>query len=77
MGLNIRQLVGELQKFDQELPVTVDGYEGGTNPLEKDNIRICYVDTSAGSDWCGQYGDPEDADKDMETPMLAILLGRS
>ena len=77
MKLNVRELIHELTKFEQELPVLVDGYEGGTNPLDEDNIRICYVDTSAGEEWCGLYGDAENESTGMETPILAILLGRS
>jgi len=77
MAIKVYQLIEELKKFDQELEVIVAGYEGGTNPLDKDNIRICYVDTSAGEEWCGLYGDAENESTGMETPILAILLGRS
>ncbi len=76
-GLKVYQLIEELKKVDQELKIVVDGYEGGTNPLDRDNIRVCYVDTSAGSDWFGLYGNAVNEPKGMETPMLAILLGRS
>ena len=77
MGLKVYQLIEELKKFDQELEVIVDGYEGGTNPLDRKNIQICFVDTSAGQDYFGIYGDKEDKPEGMDTPILAVLLGRT
>ena len=75
-GLKVRQLIEYLKTFDQELEVIVDGYEGGTSPLTKNHIATVYVDTSAGEDWFGDYGDESDSPANMETPIQAILLRR-
>jgi len=70
------ELINVLNSFP-DLPVVVTGYEGGTNPLEKENIALKYVDKKGGSDWFGQYGGGEDSPDGMEDPELVIYLSRS
>jgi hypothetical protein len=74
--LKVRQLIEELKKFDQELEVVVDGYEGGADSLYKSNIATKYIDKDNGSDWCGEHGDLEDTPDSMTSPHLVILLSR-
>ena len=76
MGLKVYQLVEELKKYSQELDVVVDGYEGGTDPLEMENIGLRYVDKSAGMGYFGKYGDAEDSEDGMDKPLLVVILGR-
>ena len=74
--MKIYQLIEKLKKYDQELDVIVEGYEGGTDPISKKSISLVYVDKAAGQTYYGDYGDPEDSPYSMKEPLLAILIKR-
>ena len=74
--MNIRELVEILNRYDSELEVVVTGYEGGTDPVVEERIQQRYVDKSAGTDWCGEYGDDEDGPEGMKTPITVVLIER-
>jgi hypothetical protein len=69
------ELVNILNQFPN-IEVVVEGYEGGTDPIEIDNINMKFVDKAGGEPWCGDYGDPEDIIESMAEPMHVILIGR-
>ncbi|KKL10020.1 hypothetical protein LCGC14_2560010 [marine sediment metagenome] len=77
MGLKIYQLIDELKKYDQDLDVVVDGYEGGTNPISIENIGLRYVDTSEKLAYFGEYGDAYDNSEGMKSPLLVAIIGRN
>ena len=74
--MKVHELITLLGKFDGWKEVVVQGYEGGTNPLSQESIVEGYVDTEAGADYYGDYGDLEDAPQNMKNPIRVVLLGR-
>ena len=75
--MQVRQLIEELTKFDPELDIIVDGYEGGSEPLDRNNIGLKYVDKDDGRPYFGKYGDPEDSSDGMSKPLLVVILSRN
>jgi hypothetical protein len=75
-SVSLGKLIEVLKGFPPETEVVVEGYEGGTNPLNLSSIKYKYVDKDAGADWCGWYGDPEDSPEGMANPAIVIFLSR-
>ena len=47
--MTIKELIFELERFDEELVVVVDGYEGGVT--KKFEILEVKIDTNVNEDW--------------------------
>ena len=68
--MNVKALIAELQKYDEDLLVIVDGYEGGVT--ENFNLLQVNIDTNVNKAW--YYGDSEISDSKDTTP--AVYLQR-
>lgn len=70
--MNVKALISELQKYDANLHVVVDGYEGGVT--ENFNLLQVNVDTNVNKAW--YYGESEISDSKDATPVLYLQRER-
>ena len=58
--LTVKGLIEELSKFSPDIPVVVDGYEGGFDSLDVDSPRMVSIRHTPGhEEWEGEYEDAE------------------
>lgn len=81
--MKVKDLIEKLQKFDPELPVMVDGYEGGIGELKEPREVIAVLNYYKILNHFGphQEGDPalfelDPGDYDNFVKVKAILLPR-
>lgn len=60
--MKIHQLIEILLHHNQDLDVTVDGYEGGIHDLQVENIRLVDLMVNVNDEW--YYGEHEEWDGD-------------
>lgn len=70
--MNVGALIKHLQAFDPELPVMVDGYEGGLDQPREPRLVKMYHEPHA---YCGDYNLVSEWDE-VETPLPAVYLER-
>jgi len=59
--MKIKELIEKLQELDPELPVLVQGYEGGCDDLGMGYIEVIGVMPNANKQWCcGHHKVPKD-----------------
>ncbi len=66
--MNVKALIAELQKYDEDLLVVVDGYEGGVT--ENFNFLEENIDTNVNKAW--YYGESEISDSKEMMPVLYL-----
>lgn len=84
--ITVRELIERLSTFDGDLPVLVNGYEGGT--MNPKSVRHAWVAWGHGTDYCGDHGDDlswgsgempgdDEFDDDDDIPLTkAVLISR-
>jgi len=70
--MNVKALIAELRKYDENLLVVVDGYEGGIT--EKFNLLQVNMDTNVNKAW--YYGESEVSDSKDAVPALYLQRER-
>ena len=70
--MNVKSLIAKLQKYDENLLVFVDGYEGGVT--ENFNLLEVKIDTNVNKAW--YYGESEISDSKDATPVLYLQRER-
>ena len=71
--MNVKSLIAELEKYDENLLVVVDGYEDGVT--ENFNLLQVNINTNVHKAW--YYGESEISDKkDNTTPALYLQRER-
>ena len=72
--MKVKELIEKLQTLDQELPVMVDGYEGG---ITEKNVYIRVVSvTKNDNEGLNYYGEHEEDWIAKEPHDLALLISR-
>ncbi len=66
--MNVKALIVELQKYDENLLVVVDGYEGGVT--ENFNLLQVNIDTNVNKAW--YYGESEVSDSKDAVAVLYL-----
>ena len=80
--MKVYQLIEELGKVDQKLEVALQGYEFGSDVLDREDIELKYIDwkgyeyNGCKQDYGGLHGEPQDLPDGMEDPKLVVLLKR-
>lgn len=67
--MTIKELIEKLKEFDQDMPVVVNGYEGGFDNPVISTERIKFFDKK-GSEW--YFGQHEENENGIET----VVVGR-
>jgi len=70
--MNIKSLITELEKYDEDLLVVVDGYEDGVT--EKFKLLQVNINTNVHKAW--YYGESEVSDNKNTTPVLYLQRER-
>jgi hypothetical protein len=66
--MTIKSLIEELQKYDEDLLVVVDGYEDGVT--EKFKLLKANIEKNVHKAW--YYGESEISDSENTTPVLYL-----
>ena len=70
--MNIKSLIAELEKYDEDLLVVVDGYEDGVT--EKFKLLPVNINTNVHKAW--YYGESKVSDNKNTTPVLYLQRER-
>ena len=70
--MNVKALIAELQKYDENLLVVVDGYEGGVT----ENFMLLQVDIDTNVNKAWYYGESEVSNSKDATPALCLQRER-
>jgi len=70
--MNIKSLIAELEKYDEDLLVVVDGYEDGVT--EKFKLLKVNIEKNVHKAW--YYGESEVNDSENATPVLYLRRER-
>ena len=70
--MTIKSLIAELEKYDEDLLVVVDGYEGGVT--EKFKLLKANIEKNVHKAW--YYGESEVSDSEDTTPALYLQRER-
>lgn len=71
--MKVKELIQELQKYDQEIPVMVDGYEGG---ITEKGVLVKLVSVNRNKNKEDYYGEHEEDDKAQTPHDEAVLISR-
>lgn len=72
--MNVGELIKELQKYEQDLPAMVNGYEGGITE-KRLKVELVSVDRDVNEE--GYYGEHEEDFRATFPHDLAVLISRN
>lgn len=75
--MKIKELIKELEKYNPELEVCVDGYEDGYDSIKKNSLILKEIIISENHyDWSGIYEDYEPTEDNREDHFQALIISR-